>query len=216
MHAFLYIYSQKYILVPTISQCILHKTVFIACMHQIVCTLRKQCIINTLKRKQCVQRQQIFNPFSWLRGGVHRILPCFESLLVSTGQIICIYFLCEQWETAGNHRCHYSIVNRELKVALVSLRCKSHANIINEWKKFTVWRSVKSIRSALFEWLLVVSRLCVSLFTDRAPVMFSHFSLLSVTNRSRVLSPLCEQDFIQRWRIINQPPACLVRAHISF
>lgn len=48
----------------------------------------------------------------------------------------------------------------------------------------------RSIRSALFEWLSVVSSLCVCLFTDRAPVMFSHFSLLSVINGSRVLSPL--------------------------
>lgn len=116
----------------------------------------------------------------------------FLSHLVSMGQIICIYLLREQW-TAGNHRCHNSIVNRALKVALVSLRCKSQANITNEWKAFTVWRSLKT-KHSFGSFRMAVgcqSPLCLSLHwklgsSDVLPC----FSLLSVINDSRVLSPL--------------------------
>lgn len=143
MHFLKDTYTQRFwCLLYNMHICIL---VFTACMYKSVCIfIRKQCIIKRLLKRNSVSVYRDYL-FPWSISCVHRILPgLYELLLVGTGQIICIYLLFEQWETAGNHRCHHSIVYRALIVALVSLRCKSHANITNEWKTFTVWRSLKT------------------------------------------------------------------------
>lgn len=117
---------------------------------------------------------------------VHRILPFLDSLMVSTGQIICIYLLCEQW-TAGNHRCHNSVVNRALKVALVSLRCKCY-QWMEDIYRVTIIENEASVRLFSNDCRLSVAFVSVSSLTGLQ--WCSPISLLSVINGSRVLSPL--------------------------
>jgi len=87
MHFYIGLLSQRYIL----GYFLYHNAYYTIQLHVQNRTHIILSRVNRLLKEKTVYRD-IFNPFAWLKGCVHRILPCLESLLVGTGQIMCIFF----------------------------------------------------------------------------------------------------------------------------